>query len=72
MEMIDRAIPLAEGAARSDTGFDVADGCFDCSRDGVENSVFGAVYIAGYCCCLGERILVGGFMRNEEGRWGKM
>ena len=36
MKMIDRAIPFAEGTARSDTGFDVAYGCFDSFRDGVE------------------------------------
>ena len=29
MEMIDRTVSLAEGGARSDTGFDVADGWFD-------------------------------------------
>lgn len=56
MKMIDRAITLAEGTARSDTSFDVANGCFDGIRDGVADGVVVAGYVAGYCCCWGEGI----------------
>ena len=48
MEMIDRPIPLAEGLARSDPSFDVANGCFDGIRDGVVDGVVVAGYVAGY------------------------
>ena len=53
MEMINRAIPLAEGLACSDPSFDVANGCFDGIRDGVVDGVVVKGYVAGYCCCFG-------------------
>lgn len=54
--MIDWTASLTERAARSDTGFDVADGWFDGVEEVVGIGVLGGGYIASYCCCWGNRL----------------